>query len=141
MEHILRLGEKHASKQNIATNICLFSSNLTSICSWLREWARFLFSFLHSWTNYTIFLTSLLCFQANGGVRDEVLESYCWMYAHFKIPSEYKGACSGQEQDDIEGNKFANGKAISKRNLIMFLLVVVFQASFTTLTTNGYPSF
>lgn len=41
--------------------------------------------------------------QARGGVKDDVLESYCWMYAHFKIPREYKGPCSGREQEDFEG--------------------------------------
>jgi len=25
------------------------------------------------------------------------------MYAHFKIPPEYKGPCSGQEQESLEG--------------------------------------
>ncbi len=39
----------------------------------------------------------------SDGVRPEVLESYCWMYAHFKIPPEYKGPCAGQDQDQIEG--------------------------------------
>merc|ERR1711963_1130950 len=40
---------------------------------------------------------------ASSGVRDEVLESYCWMYAHFKIPVEYQGPCSGKDQGDFEG--------------------------------------
>ena len=42
-------------------------------------------------------------FQASSGVRDEVLESYCWMYAHFNIPEEYEGPCSGKDQSDMEG--------------------------------------
>jgi len=41
---------------------------------------------------------------SNGGsVKDDVLESYCWMYAHFKIPMEYQGPCSGKDQENIEG--------------------------------------
>ena len=42
-------------------------------------------------------------FQASAGVKDEVLESYCWMYAHFQIPKEYIGPCSGKDQESIEG--------------------------------------
>ena len=43
-------------------------------------------------------------FLKNGGsVKDDVLESYCWMYAHFKIPMEYQGPCSGKDQENIEG--------------------------------------
>jgi len=36
---------------------------------------------------------------ANGGVEKEVLESYCWMYSTWNIPREYKGSCSGGDQD------------------------------------------
>ena len=42
-------------------------------------------------------------FQASAGVKDDVLESYCWMYAHFQIPKEYIGPCSGKDQESIEG--------------------------------------
>ena len=38
-------------------------------------------------------------FQAKDGVEKEVLESYCWMYSTWNIPREYKGACSGGDQD------------------------------------------
>jgi len=40
---------------------------------------------------------------ASAGVKDDVLESYCWMYAHFQIPKEYIGPCSGKDQESIEG--------------------------------------
>jgi len=36
---------------------------------------------------------------ARGGIEQNVLESYCWMYSTFKIPREYKGACSAGDQD------------------------------------------
>lgn len=36
---------------------------------------------------------------AKDGVEKEVLESYCWMYSTWNIPREYKGACSGGDQD------------------------------------------
>jgi len=31
---------------------------------------------------------------ARGGIDQDVLESFCWMYSTFNIPREYKGACS-----------------------------------------------
>ena len=37
-------------------------------------------------------------FQARGGIEQDVLESYCWMYSTWNIPKEYKGACSGGDQ-------------------------------------------
>ena len=36
--------------------------------------------------------------QARGGIEQDVLESYCWMYSTWNIPKEYKGACSGGDQ-------------------------------------------
>ena len=38
------------------------------------------------------------CSQARGGVEQDVLEAYCWMYSTWNIPKEYKGACSGGDQ-------------------------------------------
>ena len=38
--------------------------------------------------------------QARGGIEQDVLESYCWMYSKWNIPKEYKGACSGGDQND-----------------------------------------
>ena len=38
------------------------------------------------------------CLQARGGVEQDVLEAYCWMYSTWNIPKEYKGACSGGDQ-------------------------------------------
>ncbi|TRY78244.1 hypothetical protein TCAL_06744 [Tigriopus californicus] len=32
-----------------------------------------------------------------------VLDGYCWMYATFKIPIEYKGPCASSEQEMLEG--------------------------------------
>ena len=52
----------------------------------------------------------ILCDDGHSGVgsdhlsvKDEVLKSYCWMYAHFQIPKEYIGPCSGKDQESIEG--------------------------------------
>ena len=39
--------------------------------------------------------------QARGGVEQDVLEAYCWMYSTWNIPKEYKGACSGGDQVKI----------------------------------------
>ena len=36
--------------------------------------------------------------QARGGIEQDVLEAYCWMYSTWNIPKEYKGACSGGDQ-------------------------------------------
>jgi len=36
-------------------------------------------------------------------VSEEVLESYCWMYADFNIPDHYVGPCSGKDNEDIDG--------------------------------------
>ena len=36
-------------------------------------------------------------------MREEVLESYCWMYARFKIPPDYHGPCSSEDTQDYEG--------------------------------------
>jgi len=37
---------------------------------------------------------------ARGGIEQNVLESYCWMYSTFNIPPEYKGSCSAGDQDN-----------------------------------------
>ena len=42
-----------------------------------------------------------LYLQARGGIEQDVLESYCWMYSTWNIPKEYKGACSGGDQVKI----------------------------------------
>ena len=46
------------------------------------------------------FLTRLLkvLLKARGGIEQDVLEAYCWMYSTWNIPKEYKGACSGGDQ-------------------------------------------
>ena len=44
--------------------------------------------------------------QAKDFVNEDVLESYCWMYANFRIPAHYRGPCSsdiGNAQFDIDG--------------------------------------
>ena len=46
--------------------------------------------------------------QSRDFVNEDVLESYCWMYANFKIPEDYRGPCSSTVSDhdpnmDIEG--------------------------------------
>ena len=40
----------------------------------------------------------LFVLQARGGIEQDVLEAYCWMYSTWNIPKEYKGACSGGDQ-------------------------------------------
>ena len=42
--------------------------------------------------------------QARGGIEQDVLESYCWMYSTWNIPKEYKGACSGGDQVETSQN-------------------------------------
>jgi len=37
---------------------------------------------------------------ANAGVEQDVLDSYCWMYSTWNIPREYKGVCSGGDQEE-----------------------------------------
>ena len=46
--------------------------------------------------------------QARGGIEQDVLESYCWMYSTWNIPKEYKGACSGGDQVAI-GDDYVDG--------------------------------
>jgi len=38
---------------------------------------------------------------ASGGVEKDVLESYCWMYSTWSIPTKYKGVCSAH--GDLSG--------------------------------------
>ena len=38
-----------------------------------------------------------------GYVTEDVLEAFCWMYAHFEIPEDYNGPCSGSDGKTIEG--------------------------------------
>lgn len=33
------------------------------------------------------------------GIKDDVLNAFCWMYSTFSIPSNYKGSCSKRVQD------------------------------------------
>lgn len=42
--------------------------------------------------------------KAANFVNNDVLESYCWMYAHFKIPEQYQGPCAGTDMQDAYGN-------------------------------------
>ena len=45
---------------------------------------------------------SLQClnFQHIGkGVKDDVLNSFCWMYSTFDIPESFTGSCARKEQD------------------------------------------
>ncbi len=75
--------------------ISLFSVSTSSTCQVPTILAASLKKASVTW--WTKILT-LFGPQAKSGVSDDVLESYCWMYAHFKIPKEYKGPCSGTEQ-------------------------------------------
>ncbi len=46
----------------------------------------------------------MFIFQTGQGVRQDVLDSYCWMNGHLNgIPNEYHGPCAGQEQDSSDG--------------------------------------
>ena len=63
------------------------------------------FEYLHllclsSFLSYSMDWIFNITFQARGGIELDVLESYCWMYSTWNIPREYKGACSGGDQDD-----------------------------------------
>ena len=42
---------------------------------------------------------SLFPRKAGGDVNDAVLNSYCWMYATFNIPLNFRGVCSKREHD------------------------------------------
>ena len=33
------------------------------------------------------------------GIKDDVLNAFCWMYSTFNIPSDYKGSCAKKVQD------------------------------------------
>ena len=67
----------------------------------LLGFIHFLMFFLYNLPNFDFFFFPFL--KNGGSVKDDVLESYCWMYAHFKIPMEYQGPCSGKDQENIEG--------------------------------------
>lgn len=43
-------------------------------------------------------IVMVILLQARGGIEQDVLEAYCWMYSTWNIPKEYKGACSGGDQ-------------------------------------------
>ena len=43
-------------------------------------------------------IVMVIFLQARGGIEQDVLEAYCWMYSTWNIPKEYKGACSGGDQ-------------------------------------------
>jgi len=72
------------------------------------------FKFFYKWTTTLLVFCSVLVTAsqffgspiycdagaARGGIEQDVLESYCWMYSTWNIPKEYKGACSGGDQDD-----------------------------------------
>ena len=34
-----------------------------------------------------------------NGIKDDVLNAFCWMYSTFDIPSDYKGSCAKKVQD------------------------------------------
>ena len=34
-----------------------------------------------------------------SGIKDDVLNSFCWMYSTFTIPPNYRGSCAKREQD------------------------------------------
>jgi len=39
----------------------------------------------------------ITCDVRSGGVNNDVLNSYCWMYSSFNIPPDFKGACAKRE--------------------------------------------
>ena len=39
------------------------------------------------------------CEVTGGDVNDAVLSSYCWMYATFNIPLNFRGVCAKKEHD------------------------------------------
>lgn len=70
------------------------------------------FKFFYKWTTTLLVFCSVLvtanqffgspiycdASAARGGIEQDVLEAYCWMYSTWNIPKEYKGACSGGDQ-------------------------------------------
>jgi len=45
-------------------------------------------------TSKQFFGSPINCDVRDGGVNQDVLNSYCWMYSHFNIPPEFKGNCA-----------------------------------------------
>jgi len=56
-------------------------------------------------TSKQFFGDPITCDVRNGGVNQAVLDSYCWMYATFNIPPDFKGACAKR---DFNGAKLYN---------------------------------
>ena len=40
-------------------------------------------------------------FQTGGGVSENVLHSFCWMYSTFNVPLDFKGVCSKKKSLDV----------------------------------------
>ena len=40
-------------------------------------------------------------FQTGGGVSENVLHSFCWMYSTFNVPLDFKGVCSKRKSLDV----------------------------------------
>jgi len=45
-------------------------------------------------TSKQFFGNPISCDVRDGGVNQDVLNSYCWMYSHFNIPSKFQGNCA-----------------------------------------------
>jgi len=48
-------------------------------------------------TSKQFFGDPISCDVRNGGVNQDVLNSYCWMYSTFNIPPDFKGSCAKRE--------------------------------------------
>ena len=35
-----------------------------------------------------------------SGIKDDVLNSFCWMYSNFYLPESYTGSCAKKNVDD-----------------------------------------
>ncbi|XP_023325021.1 innexin inx2 isoform X2 [Eurytemora carolleeae] len=50
-------------------------------------------------TSKQFFGDPISCDVRKGGVNQDVLNSYCWMYSNFNIPPDFKGSCAKREYD------------------------------------------
>lgn len=80
-------------------------------------------------------------FQARGGIEQDVLEAYCWMYSTWNIPKEYKGACSGGDQ--VATSRQSTDHVKTKTSLIRFSLYLWVGGGGDLNETKGrwFPSF
>jgi hypothetical protein len=87
-----------------------FEINTISIDNWtfklFYKWSTSLFVFGSICvTHKQFFGDPIVCDagHASGGISEDVLDTYCWMYSTFEIPTEYQGQCNSGDTEDIGG--------------------------------------